>query len=236
MEDVVGNRNPKKKRIGKILLIGLVAVVVVSMPAHFIWKKSGSGEWKLYSDKKGVKCYTMKTPGSVYLKFKSIGTLQSTMSSVIKLMRDPNAAEDVGCYDAHMIDSVSPELMYYTFKQNYFWPLKPREFVVKSDFIQNPETKAIVVTFNAAPDKIPPTKNCYRIVKMNNEWRYTPVGNGQIKYEFTYNSVDPGGNFPYFLTNLMVKVFFPEGFYQMPKILAKEKYKDARVDYVKEAE
>lgn len=219
-----------------LIAVEALLLIVVLAITHSIWKHSGTGEWKLKADKKGIKVYTLKVPGETWLKIKVTGKLWARLASILTLMRNPDAAEDVGMFDSYYIDGSDPKLVYYTFKQKLFPPFKHREFVVKSEFSQDPVTKEMKFNFVAAPDKLPLSKNCYRITRMHNKWRYKPLESGGVEYEFIYDAVDPGGNFPYVLANWLIPAMLPFAFAKMPKILYKEKYLNATVDYIQEAD
>ncbi|MBL6449566.1 hypothetical protein JMN32_24855 [Fulvivirga sp. 29W222] len=224
-----------------LIVVEVLLVIFIIASSHSLWKNSGSGEWKLKSDKKGMRVYTLKNPGETWLKIKIIGRLKARLASILTLMRNPDAADDVGMFDSYYIDGwdpdkdgVDPKLVYYTFKQKLFPPFKHREFVVKSEFSQDPVTKEMKFNFVAAPDKLPFNKRYHRVTEMHNRWKYTPLENGEVEYEFIYDAVDPGGNFPYALANWLIPAMLPFAFAKMPKILDKEKYRNAKMDYVQE--
>lgn len=221
-----------------LIVVEVLLVIFIIASSHSLWKNSGSGEWKLKSDKKGMRVYTLKTPGETWIKIKIIGRLRAKLASIITLMRNPDSAEDVGMFDSHYINGSGsdPKLVYYTFKQKLFPPFKHREFVVKSEFSQDPETKEMKFNFVAAPDKLPFNKRYHRVTKMHNKWRYTPLESGEVEYEFIYDAVDPGGYFPYALANWLIPAMLPFAFSKMPKILDKEKYRNAKADYVLEVD
>lgn len=224
----------KKSKFKKILLYGSLSLIVILVISHFIWKSSGSGQWELKKDKDGVKVYCLKSSGSTLIKCKSIGQIPyHTLAGIVKLMRDPDVCEDVGCYDSYIIESPGPELIYYTFKMDFFFPLKAREYVVKSEYYQNPETKEILVNFIAAPDKLPPNDCCVRVLHMKNTWRFTPLDNGMAEVEFVFDE-DEGGNFPYFLANLFAPILASAAITELPELLQKEKFLNAKLDYVEE--
>jgi hypothetical protein len=219
-----------------LILVELTYLIVILSSIHFLWKSSGSGQWKLRTDSKGMKLYTLKVPGEAWLKIRIVGRLRARLASILTLMRNPDAAEDVGMFDSYYLDGADPKLVYYTFKQKLFPPFKHREFVVKSEFSQDPISKEMRFNFVAAPDKLPVNKRCHRITKMHNKWRYTPLASGDVEYEFIYDAVDPGGYFPYALANWLIPSMLPMAFAKMPKILSKEKYLNATVDYVQEVD
>lgn len=235
METQPSKRKSRLRIFGGILLIAFVALTVIAVISHNMWKKSGDGQWVKAKEVYGTTIYTLKTPNSTLLKMKVTGRYRSGLGSMIKLMRDPHAGADVGVYDSHIIDSVSPALIYYSFKQKLFFPFKPREYVVKSEFSQDPETKAIFTNFVSAPGKTPESDSVFRVRRMNNSWRFTPQENGVLAFEFIFDADDPGGNFPYFLTNLFMPMMIVDVFNnKMPEILKQEKYVNAKVEYVDE--
>lgn len=224
-----------------LVLTEVFLLIFILTSIHSLWKKSGSGQWKLKSDKKQMKVYTLKVPGETWLKIKIIGRLNARLASILTLMRNPDAAADVGMFDSHYLegsdpvkDGIDPKLVYYTFKQKLFPPFKHREFVVRSEFSQDPVNKEMKFNFVGVPDKLPIDKRYHRVTQMHNKWRYTPLENGEVEYEFIYDAVDPGGYFPYALANWLIPSMLPYAFAKMPKILNKEKYRDAQVDYVLE--
>lgn len=217
-----------------LIEIALLAVILASM--HARWKSAGSGEWKLRTNKNGMKLYTLKVPGEIWLKIRIVGRLKARLASILTLMRNPDAAQDVGMFDSYYLDGSDPKLVYYTFKQKLFPPFKHREFVVRSEFSQDPVSKEMKFNFVAAPEKKPFNKRYHRVTKMHNRWRYTPLESGEVEYEFIYDAVDPGGYFPYALANWMIPAMLPFAFSKMPKILSKEKYLNAQVDYVQEVD
>ena len=224
----------RRSRIKKYLLVGLIAIIVLSIPAHFIWKNSGSGEWELSYDKPTRKVWSKKIPGQVWTQYKTYGQLEASMKTIVRFVRDPRAAEDAGVYDAQMIDSISPQLMYYSFKQKFLWPFKPREYVVKSNFVQDTLSKEIYTDFICFPDLVPREDNgCHRVEKMNNQWRFIPIGNGKVEYYYETDSEDPGGYFPYFLGNFMNEQIFIWLADNMQDILNKKSYQEASdLEYV----
>jgi hypothetical protein len=76
------------RTIGKFLAYGAALVVVVLAIAHFAWKYSGSNEWELWRDKKGVAVYTLKAPGATRLQFKVVTRIKARLDSIVAAMTD----------------------------------------------------------------------------------------------------------------------------------------------------
>jgi len=223
-----------KKTVRKFLLYGLLSITVILFISHWVWKSSGSSEWEFIREVDGVIVYSMKTPGSLIKKYKVTGRFKSTLSGIMKLMRDPDSCNDVGCNESYIIDKKDyPRFVHYTFRYDMPEPFKPREFVVLSEFHQDPESKEIYVDYNAAVDKLPPNECCVRVTHMHNIWKFKPLGNGEVEVEFIMDN-HPGGMMPYFLVNAEFTDTMHLEIPALQEILYKEEYKNAKVDYVKE--
>lgn len=226
----------KFKKVLKYLLFGTSSLIAILFLLNWIWMMSGSNQWKLEREKDGVKVYTLKSPGSRFIKVKAIGRIRSTLAGIVRLAIEPSC-EDVGCYDQRLIARIDslPGYYYYTFRFDLPFPFATREFVILTTFSQNPQSKEIFIDIIATPNKIPPDECCVRVAQMHNTWRFTPLENGEVDVEFVADT-DPGGGVPYFLTNLGA----PSGSYdiliRLQEILNKEKYQNAKIDYVQELE
>ena len=211
-------------RLKKIAKYFLFACVAIALAAHLIFKYSGSGQWEPHSERKGVRIYSMKTPGSTLKKFKGVVRVRSTLTAAMALQQDPEVCQWVNCYESRMFEKVDERVQYYTFRWNYPFFFRPREFVIKQQFSRVPETNALLVDVIAAPDKLPPNDCCVRVETMHNTWKYTPLKNGDMELEYVINS-DDGGFFPYFLANEGAPAFMRYMLPKMQTILDKQQQK-----------
>lgn len=227
----------KRRIVLKVISYGFAACLVGLLTAHFWWKYSGSGEWVLERELDGTTVYSMKESGSVYKKFKVISKFNSKLSPIMKVMRDAETCEEVGCYDYSIFGdaSKSPQFVHYTFKYAFPWPFSPRQYVVLSEFRQDPVTKAIYTDFKSTPEAIPDDDCCIRVSKMHNIWKFEPGSNGDVKVEFIQDE-EPGGFLPYFLFNAENTNTIHLNIPYLQKILNKERFKNAVVDYVAEVQ
>lgn len=238
---MVQRKHTEKKRnilvkVMRFLAYTVIGALVISVALHFNWKYSGSGEWEFVHEIDKVRVYSQKEPGEVLKRFKVIGRFQSKLAGIVKLMRDPEACADVGCVESYIIETKDyPRFVYYTFRYNLPEPFQPRDFVVLSEFYQNEDTKEIYVDYSAALDKLPETDCCVRVTHMKNIWRFTPLENGEVEVEFIMDN-HPGGFIPYFLANPEMQSSMHLEIPELQKVLNKEKYRNAVVDYVQEVE
>ena len=232
METINSITQPKKK-VKKFLLFGILSLIVILFLSHWIWKSSGSNQWELERDEKGVKIYTLKSPGSSLIKVKAIRRVQSKLAGLVKLMADPDSCDDVGCYESKLIERIDSLSGYFTFRIDLPFPFDTREFVTIVLFSQTPQSKKYEVNIIAAPNKIPRNECCVRVTHMHNIWRFTPLENGEFEVEYILD-FDAGGSMPYFLANLAPDEVYTF-FLNLQEILNKEKFQNAKLDYVKKA-
>ncbi|RRS06510.1 hypothetical protein EAG18_21915 [Pseudoalteromonas sp. J010] len=222
--------------IKKVLLFTLGAVVVSATASHLYWKYSGSGEWELLHVKDGVTVHTLKASGETHLQFKMQGTFTGSLGAIMKVMRDPEACDEIGCFDSKIIKTQDyPRYQYYTFKYAYGSPFDDRQYVVRSEFKQDPITKEIYTDFKAAVDLLPEDDCCVRVTHMHNIWEFKPLGGNQVEVQFTLNE-KPNGWVPYFLFNQIHTSTVHQNVEWLQEILDLDKYKNAVVDYVEEYE
>lgn len=232
--------SPKPKRrvlriVGKVLFALVLVLLLAGTVAHFTWKYSGDDQWKKVATRRGVTMYTMKSPGSSLEKFKAVWKVRGNLASFVMWAsdtEDDSMSKVSGLYDLKVLEP-GVKTSASAWKQPLASFLEPREFVVKAAFRQDPDTKAIVYTVKGAPDIIPPDDCCVRIRQMDNSWTLTPLENGEVQVEW-YVHMDIGGAVPYVLQNRVQ----PDGMMKfathVQKFINKEKYRDARYDWVVE--
>lgn len=183
----------------KILGIAGISVFFLYSLAGLIWRFSGSNQWELAGEKNGVKVYTLKMPGSDILQVKGVMRYRSTLAGAVKL--DTTNYTLVEVHAAGIADlGGDDQAKYSTFRFNLGRPFLPREYVTRTLIYQNPITKTVLVQTWATPERMPPNPCCFRVNDLHNSQRITPLGNGEIEWEYTMNQ-NMGGFFPNFLEN-----------------------------------
>jgi hypothetical protein len=235
--EVASERKPKG-RIGKLVLRGALAVILAVGVAHLAWKYSGSNQWKKVGERKGVTLYSMKSPGATIEKFKAVWKIHGNLSRLVMWVNDTKPDKKhrpMGLYDLRILERHGDRGGWTAYKQPIASFLRPREFVIKTELSQNPQTKALLYTVTAFPDSIPPDDCCVRVRVMDNRWTLTPLKTGDLEVEWFVN-MDIGGAIPYVLQNAVQ----PDGMLNfapsLQKFMDREKYKDAKYDWIQEAE
>jgi hypothetical protein len=220
------------RRFAKILLRVSVSIVVLLFVAQLMWRFSGSNQWKLVLEKNGIKVYSLKAPGSDLLQFKAIGRIHSTLPGVIAWITDTSACKIQGCTESYEISRAGEQLRYYYFQYDLA-PFGKRDYAISALLYQIPDTKQVVVTIAAVPDKVPPRDGYVRVTNLNNKWRFTPLENGQIEVEIE-NNMELGG----FMPTMLYNVKRPGAIYSMLTHLeswvAKDKYQSAKFSFIED--
>jgi hypothetical protein len=232
---------PKRpRRVARFLLIALAGIVVIATAAHLVWKYSGSEEWTLVREQDGIRIWSRKEPGKSHLVFKGITTMSASLDSTVALMLDPQAggadAAANGGFESLALQPVDQRrggAGYYSFKWKFPLRFRPRHYVVRATFTQNPSTKEVFETVEAVPGHLPPDDCCVRIARMRNTWRVTPVGNGRLQVEYVLDA--PGeGLFPYVLDNLGGDDFVHYTLKHFPKWANDERYANVDIEFISE--
>jgi hypothetical protein len=216
-------------------LVALTLIVILSL-AHFVWKSSGSNEWKLEIDKDGVKVYSLKPPGSSLKRIKGITRIKTTLNHAVAAMLDTdteNCAEWIrGCVISQSAEpwNAKDQYLIQFVRVNYPSPFSPREYLLKVQVTQDAKSKAVFVEFTAVPDLLPKNDCCFRVTHMRNSWRYTPLENGEIEVE---HLEDVDHEIPYFQWNRMAPNSIHKLLSVLPKHLNKEKYQNSSFDFIK---
>lgn len=194
-------------------------------------------EWKLERDRDDIKVYTQKVKGQAFKKYKGILTLDASLSTIVAVLEDVNAAPEWvdTCKTMVLVERISPTES-FTYSYNPApWPVKDRDAVVHNVISQDSETYVVTITQTAAPKKKQEHKDAIRVEKINGSWTLTPLSDGRTQVVYRVLS-DPGGGIPAWLVN-SVSISQPlktlEGLKEMVK---KEKYQNLELEFIKEPE
>lgn len=234
-----GKKRGWARKLFRIALVTGLILVIGLFTAHVIWKRSGSGKWQLEIDKDGVQVYSMKTPGSTFKQFRAVTKAKTSLQHVVAVFTDDSLQHCNDwmhdCLNSSAIEPWNPAGHYWLafYRATPGRPFSPREFVIKLQFSQDPQSKSLFIDVTDIPDRLPPDKCCVR-VRMHNRWRWTPLKNGEVEVEVLEN-FDAG--IPYLLHNAQAGPLW--GIMKsLPDLMNREKYPvkdpDEKYDFVQE--
>ena len=182
--------------MNKILLIGLLIVLKLA-PA------SAQCDWKLKTEKDGIKVYTSEVTGSKIKAIKVAANLNATAAQLVALIMDVNSSADWVYHtkSSVLVKQVSPTELYYYSEINLPWPAADRDFVAHLTVTQNPGTKVVTIDGPAVNGLVPVKDGVVRVNDSKGKWVITPVGADQVNVVYTIH-VNPGGSLPSWLVNM----------------------------------
>jgi len=221
------------KKMLKIVFGIFFSLSLVIFLWQTIWKMSGSNQWELIRQEQGIEVYSLKAPGSSLKQIRAKVRVKASMASIVSFFQDQSTCPEFGCLEAEIIEQVSPQLYYSSFKYPLPFNLGVREFVVKSVYYQDPVNKEVHYYHTAAPEMKPLDDCCFRVTDFYVLWRFTPVGKGEVELEMK-RDFDLGG----FMPDLLLNQNFPGGAYnllaRLQGFLDREKYQGAAFDFIRE--
>ena len=216
---------------GKALRRAGISVVVVMgalLVGHVAWTNSGSNEWKLVSERDGVRISALKTPGYSLMKYKVNVRFDAELPQVLFTLTDLDTGKDFGASDIKRIEEVAAPSVFYaydTYKLALPKPFGQVEVVILNQCYEDPKTRQFHINVYAAPNKIPSDGNINRIVHLSNNWTLTPVANGGVDVE-SVSEMDLG--LPYVLANLAMPEVIDAQIKTMREMMKTDRYKQGK--------
>jgi hypothetical protein len=203
------------------ILLTLLSFSVVSLQAQ-------SENWKLRTNKNGVKVYTQKVTGSSFEAFRGVMELECSIGSAVAVIRDIAAYPQwVYMTDTAMVLKTEGNVNYLYSVSKAPWPVSKRDVVYMSRMVQNPDTKEVIITLASVPDYFPLKPGMVRIPEASGFWQFTPMRSGNITVTYQVHS-ETGGSIPSWLSN-MAATEAPYNILQNLRERVKlEKYRDAK--------
>jgi hypothetical protein len=212
--------------VNKMFLVSLFLILnIVSASAQ--------SDWKLSTDKEGIKVYTSIVPDSKIKAVKVECDLNATPSQLVAVVMDINTAPDWVYHvkSAKLLKQVSPSELYYYSEVSLPWPAANRDFVAHLTVSKDPSTKIITIDGPAVPGYVPVKKGIVRIANSSGKWVITPIGANQVHVQYSIH-VDPGGSLPAWLVNIFATDAPLKIFENLRVQLQKPAYKSASLAYL----
>lgn len=172
----------------------IVVVLILLLSFSF---GSAQNDWKLKTNKEGIKVYTRAAKDSKINIVKVECEFTATLSQFVAVIIDIKSSNRWQYKTDHfeLIKQVSPTDYYYYAESEFPWPASNRDYVSHVTIKQNPQTKKVFIDAVNVPDMVPLKSNKVRIVNSIGNWIISPINKNQIGVEYILQ-VDPAGSLP----------------------------------------
>ncbi len=159
-------------------------------------------DWKLKSDKDGIKTYSRKTVDSKINSIKIEADFSTSLSRIVSIITDVSAYDDwiYNSKNTRLLKQVSPTELYYYGEVKFPWPTTNRDFVSHVTLSQDPRSKTVTINASNVSGWEPVKKGLVRIDNSVGKWTITPIDKGRINVLYELHA-DPGGDLPALLIN-----------------------------------
>jgi hypothetical protein len=168
------------------------------------WDLSGQS-WEFIKEKEGVKLYTKKEVNISVKSFKGEVYLHAPVEKVYSLITNvknfDNWDEDIT--EIRVLLNEKDKHIQYYLVYDVAWPVADRDLVVDAIITTDTLTGIITVEGKPLPNVIPENPDLVRIKKYWQKWTIIPKERGII-HLILEGSVDPGGNVPAWLSNMVI--------------------------------
>ena len=192
-------------------------------------------DWNLKNEKNGIKVYSSRVSNSKFKAIKVECELNATASQLVEVLLDIKACPEWLDHtkSCTLIKQVSPSELYYYSEVSIPWPVQNRDFVAHLVVHQNPETKVVTMDGPAVAGFVPIKEGIVRVHSSRSLWIITPLKKSLVKVVYTLQ-VDPGGDVPAWLVNLLATQGPMKSFEGLIAQLKKPAYQNASLSFIKD--
>ncbi|NCI47872.1 START domain-containing protein [Sediminibacterium soli] len=208
----------------------LSAMIVL---ACLLCSGAGAQDWKLRTNKNGIRVYAREVPGSRIHALKVESTFDVPASRLVAVILDIEGATDwlYSTKSCIPVKTMSAADVYYYSEIKFPWPVANRDFVAHLTISQDASTKTIHAHAENVSDMVPEKKGIVRVTQSIGNWTIQPLNSNQayVQYEL---QVDPAGALPAWLVNMLSSRGPYESFFNLKTQLQKSKYAGAKYAFI----
>lgn len=201
--------------------------------------QAGNSEWELEKEEEDIqlKIFTREIEGSSLKEFKGEMIVETQLTTLAALLLDSQAAPQWmhQCEKFEVVEQMDPRKAIVYFINGAPWPVSDRDAVISSEMTQDANTLAMRIDVKALTDYLPEDDDYVRIPRMKGYWSFTPMTEGQVKIRYQVHA-EPGGSLPSWLANSVVVDTPFHTMSNMVDMLKLEKYQQAEIPFIKNAE
>lgn len=161
-------------------------------------------KWELRIDQDSIRVYTAHTEESKIKVIRADFTIRASREELVReLLRADRYVEwQYNAERCEVIEVVSDDEIVYYCEVSAPWPVSNRDLVIRLKVVNNTGPRSFRITTVNDPKPYPGPKDVVRVPMSRGEWHVTEVGPRMLKVYYTMR-IDPGGNIPAWLVNLV---------------------------------
>ena len=162
-------------------------------------------QWEFAKERDGIKIYTRKEDNSSLKSFKGVADLHTEMSKVCSLLGNAKSFDwwDKSITEIKVISYEQGKYIQYYLVYDVPWPFTDRDLVVDARITIDPVTGQETIIAQPLPNVIAEKPGLIRIKKYWQKWTVQPFSPGIVRVTLE-GLVDPGGNVPAWLYNMVI--------------------------------
>jgi hypothetical protein len=189
-------------------------------------------DWKLQKDDNGIKVYTKEAGKSGFKPFKATVLLNNSVEEFASVLYDIEAITEWG-YKLKMsklLERSGDTLQIYYAEAKAPFPYKNRDGVYQNKFQWNATTKTLLVKIDLL-DNYKVINPDLVAIKGKGFWSAKVLNSGKLEITFMME-VDPGGEIPAWMANMVVDESPYETILNLMEVIKKPKYKNKTYSFI----
>lgn len=197
-------RTPRAFAVAALALLSLSGPLSASAPVRAMVV---SDSWKLETNKDGIRVYSRHSPDSRFKEIRVHCEMPGTLSQLVALYSDVDNYTQVisNTKRARLLRRVGETELYYYLESQMPRPVANRDVVMHLQFSYNPGERQLIIHTNSVNGMVPAQPDIVRVGSWSGQWSVRQITDTRMQVDYTFR-VDPGGELPTWLINMIAPV------------------------------
>jgi hypothetical protein len=162
-------------------------------------------EWEFIKERDGIKIYTRSEENNPVKSYRGEADVRTNMAIISEVIGSIKSFEwwEENLSEIKVLAYEKEKYIRYYLIYDVQWPISDRDLCVQALITNDPVTGTRTVRATPIEGLVPEKPDLVRIKNYWQQWTMQPVGNGIIHLTLE-GSVDPGGNIPSWLINMVI--------------------------------
>ncbi|GAA3918438.1 hypothetical protein [Hymenobacter algoricola] len=163
--------------------------------------------WRLETDKDGIQVYSRSLTGSRFKEIKVRCEIPGTLAQLVALYSDVDNYRAVisNTKSSRLLRRVSETEFYYYLESQMPTPVTNRDIVMRLQFEYNPYANSLIINTTSVDGLVPLKAGLVRVPSWTGQWYVRALNANRLQIDYSFR-VDPGGELPAWLVNMLAPV------------------------------